>query len=78
MPKNKKIKLSVVAVSIATSLVVRAELDINALATADTTTQSIKTEENGTLSLTTLTIAPRKSEGNTRKVVTRLEIRTFP
>ena len=59
MPKNKKIKLSVVAVSIATSLVVRAELDINALATADTTTQSIKTEENGTLSLTTLTIAPK-------------------
>ena len=59
MPKNRIMKLSLVAMSVATSFVAQAKLDVNALATADTIHQNVKTEENGTRSLTTLTVAPK-------------------
>lgn len=69
MPKNRIMKLSLVAMPIATSFVAQAKLDVNALATADTIHQNVKTEENGTRSLTTLTVAP--------KVNATYETRTF-
>ena len=59
MPKNRIMKLSLVAMSVATSFVAQAKLEVNALATADTIHQNVKTEENGTRSLTTLTVAPK-------------------
>lgn len=59
MPKNRIMKLSLVAISVATSFVAQAKLEVNALATADTIHQNVKTEENGTRSLTTLTVAPK-------------------
>lgn len=59
MPKNRIMKLSLVAMSVATSFVAQAKLEVNALATADTIHQNVKTKENGTRSLTTLTVAPK-------------------
>ena len=59
MPENRKIKLSLVAMSVATSFAAEAKFEFNALATADTIYQNVKTEENGTRSLTTLTVAPK-------------------
>ena len=59
MPENRKIKLSLVAMSVATSFAAEAKFEVNALATADTIYQNVKTEENGTRSLTTLTVAPK-------------------
>ncbi len=59
MPKNRIMKLSLVAISVATSFLAQAKLEVNALATADTIHQNVKTEENGTRSLTTLTVAPK-------------------
>jgi uncharacterized protein (PEP-CTERM system associated) len=59
MPKNTIMKLSLVAMSVATSFVAQAKLEVNALATADTIHQNVKTEGNGTRSLTTLTVSPK-------------------
>ena len=59
MPENRKIKLSLVAMTVATSFAAEAKFEVNALATADTIYQNVKTEENGTRSLTTLTVAPK-------------------
>ena len=59
MPKNRIMKLSLVAMSVATSFIAQAKLEVNGLATADTIHQNVKTEENGTRSLTTLTVAPK-------------------
>ncbi|MBJ2130278.1 TIGR03016 family PEP-CTERM system-associated outer membrane protein [Alteromonas sp. IB21] len=59
MPKEKIIKLSLVAMSVASSFAAQAKFEINALATADTIHQSVNTEENGNRSLTTVTIAPQ-------------------
>ena len=59
MPKNRIVKLSLVAISVATSFVAQAKLEVNALATADTIHQSVNTEESGNRSLTTVTIAPQ-------------------
>ncbi len=59
MPKRRILKPTLVAAAVATSLPAFAELDVNAVATADTIYQSVDTEENGNLSLTTVTIAPK-------------------
>ncbi|WP_334050891.1 TIGR03016 family PEP-CTERM system-associated outer membrane protein [Alteromonas gracilis] len=59
MPENRKIKLSLVAMSVATSFAVQAKFEVDALANADTIYQNVKTENNGTRSLTTLIVAPK-------------------
>ncbi|MCZ8529780.1 TIGR03016 family PEP-CTERM system-associated outer membrane protein [Alteromonas sp. PRIM-21] len=59
MPKLRVIKLSIIAFSVAISIPSQAKLEVSALASADTTHQHVKTEDNGTRSLTTFTIAPQ-------------------
>lgn len=59
VPKLRAIKLSIIAFSVAISFPSQAKLEVSALASADTTHQNVKTEDNGTRSLTTFTIAPQ-------------------
>lgn len=59
MPKLRVIKLSIIAFSVAMSIPSQAKLEVSALASAETTHQHVKTEDNGTRSLTTFTIAPQ-------------------
>jgi uncharacterized protein (PEP-CTERM system associated) len=52
-------KISLLAGSIATSFHVSANLDFNLLTTAETIFQNVDTEDNGSGSLTTLTVTPK-------------------
>ena len=59
VPKLRAIKLSIIAFSVSISTPSQAKLEVSALASADTTHQNVKTEDDGTRSLTTFTIAPQ-------------------